>query len=64
MMHALDTDGQLYTRTGMFNRWWTEDSWTQFNNKVEDIVKQYSQYELFDNSVSNTYIYLYILCMI
>ena len=70
MMHAIDKYGRVYNKKGLFVKrgyGWTKESIEQYDLRADLIRKQFSQYSINENKVSNTfnnhihiYIYIYI----
>lgn len=44
--HGFDNQGRDYDGTGLLIDWWTEESAQQFDERVDCVINQYSQYEV------------------
>jgi putative endopeptidase len=44
--HGFDNQGRNYDGTGRLVDWWTPESAAQFNERVQCVINQYSQYEV------------------
>jgi putative endopeptidase len=44
--HAFDNNGAAYDENGNANNWWTEDDFTNFNEKCEKVVELYDGIEV------------------
>ena len=57
MMHAIDEYGQVINEKGInapHGYWWTNASIEQYDLRADYIRKQFSQYSIYENKVSNT----------
>ena len=62
MMHALDENGRIYNKKGIYRHWWSKASVEQYNIRANHIRKQFSRYKLYGHKVNikkNIYIYIY-----
>lgn len=46
--HSLDNTGRLYDHRGNMNNWWKKEDERIFNNKVNDVIKQYELFASWD----------------
>ncbi len=49
MGHGFDDQGSKYDGQGNLNNWWTKSDLTEFKNRTNKLVRQYSQYQVFDD---------------
>ena len=47
--HAFDDQGAQYDKNGNVTNWWTDDDYTKFKAKTEQIVEQYNQFTVLDS---------------
>lgn len=47
--HAFDDQGAQYDKNGNISNWWTEDDYTQFKAKTQQIVEQYNKFTVLDS---------------
>jgi putative endopeptidase len=47
--HAFDDQGAQYDKNGNISNWWTEDDYTKFKAKTEQIVEQYNEFTVLDS---------------
>lgn len=47
--HAFDDQGAQYDKNGNVTNWWTEDDYTKFKAKTEQIVEQYNAFTVLDS---------------
>ncbi|MCK0145797.1 M13 family metallopeptidase [Arenibacter sp. F26102] len=47
--HAFDDQGAQYDKNGNVSNWWTEDDYTKFKAKTQQIVDQYSDFTVLDS---------------
>ncbi|KAF5370302.1 hypothetical protein D9758_006925 [Tetrapyrgos nigripes] len=48
LTHAFDSAGRLYNQDGKLEQWWTNETSDGFNEKLDCIVKQFSEYTIDD----------------
>lgn len=46
--HAFDDQGAQYDKNGNVENWWTEEDYTQFKAKTQQIIDQYGAFTVFD----------------
>ena len=49
MTHLFDDQGRQYDASGNLSEWWTKPDVKRFTDKVQVVVKQYSDYTVLDN---------------
>ncbi len=49
MGHGFDDQGSKYDATGNLRNWWTEQDLKEFANRTQALVKQYADYQVFDD---------------
>ncbi|MBC8768256.1 M13 family metallopeptidase [Arenibacter sp. BSSL-BM3] len=47
--HAFDDQGAQYDKNGNVSNWWTEDDYTKFKAKTQQIIDQYSDFTVLDS---------------
>lgn len=47
--HAFDDQGAQYDKNGNVSNWWTEDDYTKFKAKTQQIIDQYSAFTVLDS---------------
>ena len=47
--HAFDDQGAQYDKNGNVSNWWTEDDYTKFKAKTQQIVDQYDEFTVLDS---------------
>jgi len=47
--HAFDDQGAQYDKNGNVENWWTEDDYTKFKAKTEQIIDQYGSFTVLDS---------------
>lgn len=47
--HAFDDQGAQYDKDGNVTNWWTEDDYTKFKAKTQQIIDQYSAFTVLDS---------------
>jgi putative endopeptidase len=47
--HAFDDQGAQYDKNGNVSNWWTEDDYTKFKAKTQQIIDQYSEFTVLDS---------------
>jgi len=47
--HAFDDQGAQYDKNGNVTNWWTDEDYTKFKAKTEQIVEQYSAFTVLDS---------------
>lgn len=47
--HAFDDQGAQYDKNGNISNWWTEDDYTKFKEKTQQIVDQYGAFTVLDS---------------
>ncbi|WCO03134.1 M13 family metallopeptidase [Psychroserpens ponticola] len=47
--HAFDDQGAQYDKNGNVTNWWTEEDYTKFKAKTEQIVEQYNTFTVLDS---------------
>ena len=47
--HAFDDQGAQYDKNGNVSNWWTEEDYTKFKAKTQQIVDQYSEFTVLDS---------------
>ena len=47
--HAFDDQGAQYDKNGNVTNWWTDDDYTKFKAKTEQIVEQYGAFTVLDS---------------
>ena len=61
MMHALDNAGRTLTKKGISKQLWSEESRKQYQIKSDKIRRQFSEYWMWGQVVSNVHIHTYRL---
>ena len=51
MSHSLDDFGSNYDHKGNLHNWWTKEDKKQFKKKMNDVIKQYETFALYDGIV-------------
>ena len=46
--HAFDDQGAQYDKEGNVTNWWTEDDYTKFKGKTDQIIEQYDNFTVLD----------------
>jgi len=49
MGHGFDDQGSKYDATGNLRNWWTKQDLKEFSNRTKSLVKQYSNYQVFED---------------
>ena len=52
MTHGFDDQGRKYDEKGNLNDWWTEDDATRFNERTQQLVKLFNEFELRGNHIN------------
>tara|TARA_R110002049_G_scaffold75974_3_gene195469 strand:- start:212 stop:2272 length:2061 start_codon:yes stop_codon:yes gene_type:complete len=47
--HAFDDQGAQYDKDGNVSNWWTEDDYTRFKAKTQQIIDQYNEFTVLDS---------------
>lgn len=47
--HAFDDQGAQYDKNGNVTNWWTEDDYTKFKEKTQQIIEQYDAFTVLDS---------------
>jgi putative endopeptidase len=47
--HAFDDQGAQYDKDGNVSNWWTEEDYTKFKAKTQQIIDQYNEYTVLDD---------------
>jgi len=47
--HAFDDQGAQYDKNGNISNWWTQEDYTKFKAKTEQIIDQYGQFTVLDS---------------
>ncbi|SCY04289.1 putative endopeptidase [Nonlabens sp. Hel1_33_55] len=47
--HAFDDQGAQYDKDGNVSNWWTEDDYTKFKAKTQQIIDQYGEFTVLDS---------------
>jgi len=48
-LHAFDDQGAQYDKNGNVTNWWTEEDYTKFKAKTQQIIDQYSGFTVLDS---------------
>jgi putative endopeptidase len=49
LTHAFDDQGAQYDKDGNVKNWWTEDDYTKFKAKTQQMIDRYSSFTVLDN---------------
>ena len=52
MTHGFDDQGRKYDEKGNLNNWWTEEDTTLFNERTQQLVKLFNEFELRGNHIN------------
>ena len=52
MTHGFDDQGRKYDEKGNLNDWWTEEDATRFNERTQQLVKLFNEFELRGNHIN------------
>ncbi len=47
--HAFDDQGAQYDKDGNVSNWWTEEDYTKFKEKTQQVIDQYSKFTVLDS---------------
>lgn len=52
LTHCFDDQGRKYDENGNLHLWWTSDDINAFNNRTENLIKQYENYEILNHKIN------------